>query len=210
MDEYGPFVNVVAIALALVAVFSTLLLRAIGNIKHWTWLSSGAPPFMVTAGSRLVAVALMAITYVTINESNYLWFGVAAVVFGVFGFWSVVRFDNLRKLYIHPIPLIDKDGQQLVDEKGNPSYENIVIGLESQMRKEAKEAYDEAQKEAGGLSLPQFMSGYGATKVNDPEACWDRKTLTDISTRLIVTLMYIALSGVMALFLAAFVIEVAN
>lgn len=210
MDKYGPFANIVGLASALVATFGWLLLKMLGNIKQWIWLTNGSPSFLVKAGPQMVAVGLMGITYVTINRSNYVWFGIAAILIGGFGFWSVARFDRLQKLHIVPIPLIGKNGQQLVDKKDKTRFKNVVIGLESQLRPEAKAAYDDAQKQYGGLSLPQFMSGYGAHKVNDPEALWDREILADISNKLSVTLMYIVLSAVMALFLAAFVIEVAS
>lgn len=210
MDKYGPFVNIVAIALALIATFSTLLLKMLGNLKQWTWLISGSPSFLVTAGARIVAVVIMAITYVTINNSNYVWFEVVAALIAGFGFWSVVRFDYLRKIHIVPIPLVGKNGQQLVDRHKKPRFENIVIGLESQMLPDAKAAFDKARKQRGGLSLVQFMGGYGSNKVNDPEALWDREILASISNKLTVTLMCIVLSAVTALFLAAFVIEVAS
>lgn len=210
MDKYGPFVNIVAIALALIATFSTLLLKMLGNIKQWTWLTSGSPSFLITAGARIVAVVIMAITYVTINKSNYFWFEVVAALIGGFGFWSVVRFDHLRKLHIVPIPLVGKNGQQLVDKNKTPRFENVVIGLESQLRPEAKTALEKARKQRGGLSLVQFMAGYGSNKLNDPEALWNRETLADISNKLTITMMFIVLSAVIALFLAAFVIEVVS
>ena len=210
MDKYGPFVNIVAIALALVATFSTLLLKMLGNIKQWTWLTSGSPSFLITTGAKMLALILMAITYVAINDSNCLWFGIGAVLIGSFGFWSVVRFDHLRKLHIVSIPLIGKNGQQLVDNKNNPRFENVVIGLESQLRPEANTALEEARKQKGGLSLTQFMAGYGAQRVNDPEALWDRGILAAISNKLSVILMCIVLSAVMVLFLAAFIVEVAS
>lgn len=210
MDKYGPFVNVVAIALALVATFSTLLLKMLGNIKQWAWLISGSPSFLVTAGARIVAVVIMAITYVTINNSNYVWFEVVAALIAVFGFWSVVRFDHLRKIHIVPIPLVGKNGKQLVDKNKNPRFENVVIGLESQLRPEAKAAFNKAIKQRGGLSLVQFMGGYGSTKLNDPEALWEREILAAISNKLTTTLMFIVLSAVTALFLAAFVIEITS
>ena len=209
MDKYGPLVDIVAIALALVATFSTLLLRILGNIKHWTWLVSGSPSFLVTAGARIVVVVLMAITYVTINKSNYIWFEIVAALIAVFGFWSVAHFDRMRKRHVVAIPLVGANGQPLVDKNNQPKVENVVVGLESQMRPEAKTAYDNTRKQRGGLSLVEFMSGYGSTKLYDPGALWLSEILADISNKLTVTLMFIVLSAVMALFLAAFVINVA-
>ncbi|MGA9313526.1 MAG: hypothetical protein WBV77_02735, partial [Solirubrobacteraceae bacterium] len=61
------------------ATFSMLLLKMLGTVKRWTWLVGGSPPFVITAAARMLAVALMAVTYVTIGKSNYGWFGAAAV-----------------------------------------------------------------------------------------------------------------------------------
>jgi hypothetical protein len=205
--EYGPFANVVVIAAALVATFSLLLLKMLGRMKHWTWLTSDSPTFLVTAGARMLVVALMAATYVTINGSNYRWFGLAAVICGVLGFLTVVRFDHLRKLHVLKIPLVGKNGQQLRDAKGKPRYENIVIGSEAELNSTAKEDFYAARQRTGGLSLTQFMSGYGAQKTNDPEALWDRGLLAEKSNTLTMTLMCVVLLAVMAVFLAAFVIE---
>jgi hypothetical protein len=71
LDKYGPFMNVVAVASALVATFSMLLLKMFGGIQRWTWLTSGAPSFVVTAAARSVAVALMALTYIVITKENF-------------------------------------------------------------------------------------------------------------------------------------------
>lgn len=207
-SQYGPFANVVALAGALVAVFSILLLKMLGGIKRWTWLASDSPPFLVTAGARVFAVALMAATYVTIDGANYGWFVVAAVVSGVLGFISVTRFDHLRKLHVVPVPLVGPKGDQLLDKRGVPLFNNVVIGSEAQLRPEAAEALKEARQQPG-VSLRQFMSGYGSP-VNDPEALWDRGYLAGIANKLTTFLMYVALLAVMSVFLATFVIEVAT
>jgi hypothetical protein len=209
LGRYGPFANVVALGSALVATFSVLLLKTLGGVKRWTWLASGSPPFLVTAAARVLAVALMAVTYVTISNSNYRWFGAAAVLSGVLGFAAIVRFDRLRKLHVVPIPLVAADGKPLVDKKKNVVDQNVVIGLESDMRDEAKVALAAARKK-GGLSVRQFMSGYGAQRVNDPEAIWDSALLAKISSSLTTTLMCIVLLAVMALFWSAFTIEAAS
>lgn len=210
LSRFGPFANVVAVASALVATFSGLLLKMLGGVKRWTWLASGSPPFLVTAGARVIAVALMAVTYVTISQSNYGYFGAAAVVAGLLGFAAVVRFDRLRKLHVVPIPLVGSDGKPLVDKKKNPLEQNVVVGLESQLRDEAKAALAEARKKKGGLSVRQFMSGYGAQRVNDPEALWDSALLARTSNTLTTTLMGVILLAVMTLFLSAFVIDAAG
>jgi hypothetical protein len=209
LHKYGPFANVVAIAGALIATFSVLLLKMIGRVKQWTWISSDSPSLIVTVGARMLAIALMAITYITIDTSNYIGFAVGAIVFGFFGLFYINRFNHLRKLYVAPIPLVGADGSQLRDNKGAPLNRNVVIGLESNMNKIAKGAFNNARKNHPGLSLVTFMSGYG-TPPNDPEAIWDRELLASLSNKLTMSLVYIALFGVMVLFLAAFVIEVFN
>ena len=207
LSKYGPFANVVAIASALVATFSILLLKMLGRVKQWTWLMSGTPSFLVTAGARMLAVALIAVTYVTIGKSTYLWFGGAAILAGTLGFVSVVRFDRLRRLHITSIPLVGANGKQLMDKKRRAIEQNVVIGLEDNLRPEAKVALAEARKNKGGLSVRQFMSGYGAQRVNDPESLWDSALLVNINSRLTTTLMGIILLSVMTLFWAAFTIE---
>jgi hypothetical protein len=210
ISKYGPFANVVAIASALVATFSILLLKMLGRVKKWTWLMSGTPSFLVTAAARMLAVALIAVTYVIIDKSTYLWFGGAAISAGILGFAAVVRFDRLRKLHIATIPLVGPDGKPVTDKKHRALEQNVVIGLENDLRPEAKAALAEARKSKGGLSVRQFMSGYGAQRVNDPEALWDTALLVDINSRLTTTLMGIILLSVMTLFWAAFTIEAAG
>ncbi len=56
----------------------------------------------------------------------------------------------------------------------------------------------------------QFMNGYGAQHVNDPEALWDSALLVRINSRLTITLMGIVLLSVMTVFWAAFTIEAAG
>lgn len=204
--KYGPFANVVALAGTLVAVFGVLLLKMLGGLKRWTWLAADTPAFLVAAGARVLAVALMAVTYVTIDPSNYGWFGGAAVVGGVFGFFSVMRFDRLRKLHVIPIPVIGPDGNQLQDEHGTKLAMNVVIGLEDQLRPEAATALKIARNQ-NGVSLAKFMSGYGSA-VNNPDALWDRAVLADIGNKLTASLMQVVLFAVVTLFLAAFVVDV--
>jgi len=158
----------------------------------------------------MLAVTLMATSYVTINSSNYRVFLIAAVLCGAFGFLTVARFDRMRKLHVVKIPLVGEDGTQSLDAKGKPMHESVVIGSEVELRASAKEDLVAARKEHGGLSLVQFMSGYGANKVNDPEALWDRELLAKKSNTLTVALMCVILFSVMAVFLAALAMETAS
>jgi hypothetical protein len=207
-DEYGPFANIVGIACALVATFSMLLLKMLGGVKRWAWLAGGSPPFLVTAGARMLAVALMAITYVTISPTNYQWFGVAAVVSGLIGFVCVVRFDRLRQQHVTTIPLVGADGQPLRDRRGRDQFSSIVVGPESRMRKEAAAAFEDARKHKG-VSLSKFMSGYGSPP-NDPGAIWEQSLLAQLANRLTTLLMVLVLLAVITVFLAAFTIEVSG
>jgi hypothetical protein len=207
--QYGPFMNVVTIASALVATFSVLLLKTFGNLKRWIWLKSGAPSFVVTAAARVVAVALMAVTYVTINKSNYGWFGAGAVLCGVLGFWAIARFDRMRERHVAAIPQVGDDGKPLLDRKKNAIQENVVVGSEADLRDDARTALAAARQKRPGLSVRQFMSGFG-TPVNDPEGLWDSGLLAEIRSNMTITLMHAVLLGVMALFLAAFTIEIFN
>lgn len=207
LGKYGPFADVVALASALVATFSILLLKMLGRVTQWTWLASGAPPFLVSAAARGLAVALMAVTYLAINSKNYGWFAGAAILSGIIAFSTIVSFDKLRKIHIVPVPQVGANGKPLRDRRGREIQSNVVIGTEADLRPEAKSALSIARKKSGGVSLRQFMAGYGAQKLNDPEALWDSTLLAEISNKLTVRLMLIALSAVMTVFWAAFAIQ---
>lgn len=209
-EKYGPFMNVVAVASALAATFSLLLLKMFGGIQRWTWLASGAPSFIVTAAARAVAVAFMAITYVTITKENLLWFGSAACVTGIIAFVAIVKFDRQRERHVAAIPIVGLDGKSLVDAKNRQVVEHVVVGFESNLLEDAKVALAEARKTKPGLSTRQFMSGYGSQRLNAPESLWDSTLLADLRNGLTVTLMIALLFGVMTLYLAAFMIEVHN
>jgi hypothetical protein len=203
-SKYGPFAETIAIASALVAVFSGLLLQMIGKVSQWTWLIHDSPPFIATAGARIVAVALIALTFVFIDKSNYGWFVGAAVLFAVVGFVLIGRFDLLRKAHLCKVPLLNKDGSQARTLFGSLRYEQLVIGDETNMNEAAAKAY----KKAGPVSPCKFMSGYGQNAVNDPAAIWSMATLAKISNAMTMALMGILLCAVMALYLAASSVEV--
>ena len=205
---YGPFMNVVAGASALVATFSMLLLKMFGKVKRWTWLTSSAPPFVVTAGARSLAVALMAVTYVTISKTNLGWFAGAAVVCGLLAFVAIAWFDRLRERHVVQIPVVGADGSQLTDRRKQKIYQNVVVGSEADIRDNVKAVLAKARESHPGLSVPDFMSGFGSQKVNDPEALWDPTLLANLRSSMTITLMCAVVLGVMALFLAAFIIEV--
>jgi hypothetical protein len=158
----------------------------------------------------MLAVSLMAVTYVTISKSNYGWFAAAAIVCGVLGFIAVARFDRLRERHVVQIPTVGADGKPLLDRRKKGLQQHVVIGIESDLRDEVKAALADARKKKAGLSVRQFMSGFGSQRLNDPEALWDSTLLADTRSSLTITLMCIVLLSVMTIFLAAFTIEVFN
>lgn len=208
MTEYGPFASIIAMAAALVAVFALVLLKAVGRVSQWTWLIHDTPSFMVTAGARAVAIGLIGASYVLIDKSNYKWFAGGAVLFGIVCFFLVARFDRLRKTNLCKVPIVANDGTQAIDKGGKPQFEIVAIGGEGDMNTTARAALTRARQDRGGISLCNFMSGYGASKVNDPSAIWDMETLARVSNRMTITLMAILLSAVMALYVTASTIEV--
>ena len=200
LNDYGPFATIVAIIFALAATFSVSLLKMLGNVRQWTWLTAGPPPFLVTAGARVLAVAVMAVAYVTIDESTYRYFLAATVLTGVVCLLSVVCFDRLRRLYVVQVPIVNENG-------GEPSgaRASVVIGPEDKLLPEAADSLRSARKRYGGVSLPKFMGGYG-TPVNDPLALWPSEILARIGNQLTVALLIVILSAVVTAFLAALVI----
>jgi hypothetical protein len=88
-SKFGPFASVVAIVAALSAVFSLVLLRALGNINRWTWLTDDSPSFIVTAAARIAAIVSMALAFVAIGRGNSLWFAAAALVLAALAFVAI-------------------------------------------------------------------------------------------------------------------------
>lgn len=207
-EDYGPFAEVIAVAASLAAVFSLLGLKAFGRVKQWSWLVDDSPPFLVTAGARAVAVVCIALTFVLINGTNYGFFGGLALIVAALAAWLIVRFDRLRKVHIYQVPLLKEDGTQAKDADGDPLYTNLVIGTEKTMQADARKALAKARKDHGAVSLTDFLGGYGGARTNNPEASWSREELADISSNLTMTLMGIVLTTVLALYLAASVVQV--
>lgn len=206
-SKYGVFANVVAISGTLVATFAVLIFNSLGKLTRWTWLTDDSPSFMVAAGARALTIALMVITFITINKYNYGYFGVVAVFFGAASMYYINKFNYLRKRHIVQIPKVGKNGKQLRDKKNRLLYDNVVIGSEDNMRSVAQEEYETARKKFGDMPPEEFMKGYGK-QVNDPKALWSNDLLARISSDLTLYLMYIILLSVLTLFLASFVIDV--
>src|SRR3546814_9403537 len=91
----------------------------------------------------------------------------------------------------------------LLDQDGEPVAKSVVVGREDQLRSEAAAALKTARRR-GGVSLKQFMSGYGSP-VNDPAALWSENLLASISSRIFVLLMFVVLFAVLTLFIASLV-----
>jgi len=208
-SKFGPFANTVAIACALVATFSLLLMKMFGRTRRWTWLAGSTPSFLVAAGPRAVAVSLMASTYVLINKSNYGCFAVAAIFTGAVTMTTVFLFDRARLTYVHTIPELDASGRPRVDNRGRPVTKAIVVGTTSELTTEATAAWAEARRPSGNslLSLLDFMSGSGGSTLNNPETLWDRSILAAHASYLTLLLMVAFLAGTTTLFIAAMVID---
>jgi hypothetical protein len=204
LAKYGPFASLVALASALVALFGLLVVKMLGRVKKWTWLASDSPWFLVTAGARVLAIAIMALIYVTLDRSNYTWFALVGLLFGVLGFVSIFWFERLRKEYVIPVRVVAEGGGQATDRSGRPQVVNIVVGRESDMKQDAKKHF-----EAAHTSVEEFLNGYGRD-INNPAAVWDRALLARIGSRLTLALMCIVLFAALTLFVAALVIEVAT
>jgi hypothetical protein len=206
--EYGPFASLVALASALVAMLGLFVAKMLGRVKKWTWLASDSPPFLVTAGARVLAIAIMALIYVTLDRSNYMWFALVGLLFGVFGFVSISMFERMRREYVVGVPVVTEKGVQVKDGSGRPKVVNVIIGRERDMNTYAKEHFEAARQESG-VSLEGFMSGYGR-EVNNPAALWDRSLLARIGSQLTLALICIVLLAALTLFTAALVIQVAT
>jgi len=202
--KYGPFAATMAITAALVTAFSVLLMKAVGKVSQWTFLADDSPPFMVTAGARALAIALIALTFIFIDKSNYTWFAGSAAVCGVLLIVLIGWFDRVRKVHICKIPQLNTDGSQKTGWFGRNKFDTLVISSESNMKQQARTRYEEL----GAISLCKFLSGYGRNELNNAEVVWTKEILAKISSKMTLQLIGIFLCGVMALYLAASAIEV--
>lgn len=207
MDDFGPLTNVAAGALSLVALFASLVPRAIGKLNSWAALADRPPNILTLAPARILSVVVMAISYVTIDSrTRWIWMTIAAGS-AIALMLCVFRFDHMRRLHIASIPEVGADGRPLVDAKGQPVVRNVVIGSESKLRLGAAGALEEARRK-GGVSLRDFMAGYGV-RLNDPSTLWEDGYLVRVATGLARYLTAIVLFGVVGLFLAALILDTA-
>jgi hypothetical protein len=210
VQHYGPFGTVIAIAAALAAVFSLLVLKSFGGIQQWVWLTEETPPFVVTVPTRAVAVVLIAGTFVLISRQNASLFLYAAGGFGLIAFVLVAWFDRYRRIHTYAVPLLSGDGQQAFDPHGRPRSRHLAIGLESNMRPNVRKIFEELREEHPALTIEQFLAGFGVSKTNDPNTAWDKALLADVASTMTLTLMTALLCGIMALYIAASVVEVSQ
>lgn len=205
-NKYGPFANIVMTAGFLVAAFGVLFFKMLGHSRSWSWLArNDVPAFFIAVPARIGAVILMAITYTTINTSNYGWFAGAALIFAALGMYFLNRFNLSRNLYIIAIPLVARDGSVSRDRRGNEVTRNIVIGLDSEIKPEIQKEIAKRYAADHTVTTRKFLAGAGP---NEPEILWDRDKLAKIKTKLATSLAYVSLCAVMTLFLAAFIIVV--
>jgi hypothetical protein len=202
-DKYGPFTQIVGLAAILATVFSVLVLRAIGKVSQWTFLVHDSPPFMINAGAQALGIALIAGSFIFIDNSNYGWFLGASILLGVLMMALVARLDRVRKQHLCKVPEINADGSQARTFWGKDKFKMVVIGDAADMNSKAAAAYRKL-----AVSPCKFMSGYGEHGVNDPAAIWPMDILAKNSNRMTILLMGILLSAVLALFVAAAAIEV--
>lgn len=205
-QDFGPFANVVAVALALAATFASLVPRAIGRFTEWSGLADNPPSILTLAPARVLAVVVMAVAYVTIDGDNLWIFGGIAGLCAVLCMAAVFRFDRLRRIHVLPIPLVGPDGNPLLDSNGRVTEKRVIIGEEEQLRSEVAEALRRARLQHHGVSLRNFMAGFGSP-VNDPSNLWHDTYLARIGSRISRLLTAIVLFGVLALYLAALVVD---
>ena len=155
-----------------------------------------------------MAVGVFVLSYLIISPANYLWFLVVAVLAGLLCAFTIIRVDRARRTYIISIDEVGPDGSALMDH-GRPARRNVIVGTENEMREQARKDYQRATRQHGSLSLKRFMAGYGQS-VNDPAALWTEKLLAGHAASLTAGITYIVLSGVLALFLAALVLDVSG
>lgn len=207
MADFGPFANIMALVAALVAVAGALVVRSLGPLGRWSKLVDGTPTFVIAAGPRVITIALIAGTYLWGQQLGGEVFVVLAVVAAIFTFATLRRFDRLRRLNVVEIPVVGSSGEQARDDKGDPQTRLVIIGPWDKLTEEAASNYAEARRQTVGLSLVEFMSGYG-TSPNNPESLWPREVLVQAQMSITGQLMRAVVGGAMALFWAATAIDI--
>jgi len=207
LTQFGPFAAQVAVAFALLALFSTFLARMIGDVDEWSRLMGGVPKFVVTLGPRAIVIAAIGLTYFTLTNESLLIYISISILAAIATSILTLRYFRQVSLFTCKVPLLTKDGKHAVDKRGKELSSRIIVGAEETMRPEAFKKFAALKEENGGLSLCQFLAGYGGTKTYDPEAAWSREILVEISSSLLTKLMLIISSGVLVLYWVAAVVE---
>jgi hypothetical protein len=207
MSEFGPFVHIMALVAALGAVFASLVVQSIGPLERWTNLVDDSPTFLIAAGPRLLAVALIAGSYIWATTLGSEVFAVLAVLAAVLGYLAIRAFDKLRRSHVVGVPIVGSGGQQARGAKGRLRFRNVVVGSDDALTEQAKRDYRTARERHAGLSLTEFMSGYGSPP-NNPESLWPKAVLVRIQMSITGRLMQAVVAGVMTLFWAALAIDI--
>ena len=202
MDDYGPFTAALAMVACLAISFGFLLTKAVGRLADWNWLSGKPPEVLQRTAVKALAIALIAFTYVKLEADNADAFLILAVLLGVLTAVLAFYLQRLVHVHVEKVPVTGHNGQQDMDDDGNPMFQPTFMGSELNMRTAARAAYRKAKKQDGSISLAQFMSGYG-TPPNNPQAIWSRYTLAAVRTRLHLFALATVLTAVMTLYVAA-------
>ncbi len=200
MEEFGPFAYIMAIAAALVAVFASLTLSAIGKASEWANLTEDAPVFLVLAGPRAVSLVAIVATFMVISSENWLWFAAAAALLAILCTCLIMSYDFHRKAFTCEIMEVGLNGQVT-------GTKLVVIGSEHEMREGAQKDYNAAIQKHRAIDICKFMSGYGNPH-NTPASIWPREVLARRSRNMILRLAGIVMSGVLALFISASIVTV--
>lgn len=200
MEDFGPFAYIMAIVAALVAVFASLTVSAIGKASEWAALTEDAPVFLVLAGPRAISIVAIVFTFMIISSENWYWFATAAALLAVICFWLILSYDFNRKAYTCTVRDVGPNGEVATTRL-------VVIGSENELIDAAGKAYKIAIRKHGAMDLCKFMSGYGNPH-NTPSSIWPREVLARRSSNLILRLAGIVMSGVVALYIAASIVNV--
>jgi hypothetical protein len=197
---FGPLASTMLVVAALAAAWSVTLLKVFGRTSKWTWYVDNTPSQFVTTGPKVVAIVLMAGTFLLVNKANFQIFLGVALLFAIAAFSILMRLDRLRRIHVHVV-------KEAVAGVGGRV---LVIGTEENMLPAAEQAFASAKAKEPPLTLVEFMSGYGVTGLYNPEAIWPRSHLIGIAHHMAMLLTFAFLCGVVAVYVAASAITIAS
>ena len=204
-NQYGPFATTIAVAAALAASCSLLLVKSVGRLPKWAWLGGDVPQPLLTTAVKAPAFVLIAVTFISINKDNYPAFLALSAVSAAIVACLAFRLHHHRILHVVFVPETASDGSHMRDADGKPVYRPVVIGAEADMLPAAANAYAAAKAKNASLTLSRFVSGFGTPY--DPESIWSPETLAAVRDRLCLFAMGIILAAVMSLYLSASAVE---